>query len=215
MSDRRLAGAYPVNLLLTNLPCLVVGGGEVAARKAAGLLAVGARVTVVAPVAVAAIRDDARVRWHQRPYRRGEVASYRLAIACTGDPEVNAQVHRDADAAGVFVNSADDPERCTFTVPAVVRRGPLQVAISTGGTSPAVARWLRRKLERELGEEVEALLWVAADVRAEARAALGTSEIPGWDEALDDEELLFLARTDPDEARARIRRRLGLLEVTS
>src|SRR5690606_36213874 len=173
---RRLAGAYPVNLLLTNLPCLVVGGGEVAARKAAGLLAAGARVTVVAPVAVAAIRDDARVRWHQRPYRRGAVASYRLATARPGDPEVNAQVHRDADAAGVFVNSADDPERCTFTVPAVVRRGPLQVAISTGGTSPAVARWLRRKLERELGEEVEALLWVAADVRAEARAALGTSE---------------------------------------
>jgi precorrin-2 dehydrogenase / sirohydrochlorin ferrochelatase len=208
-----VTSSYPVNLVLTNLSCLVVGGGTVAARKVEGLLAAGARVTVVAPEAVPALTGDPRVRWHQRPYRRGEVASYRLAVAATGDPAVNGQVHRDADAAGIFVNSADDPERCTFTLPAVVRRGQLQVTVSTAGHSPAVARWLRRRIERELGDGIEGLLAIAGEVRAEARAAFGTSELPAWDEALDDEELLGLVTIDPAAARDRLRRRLGLLEV--
>lgn len=208
-----VASSYPVNLVLTNLSCLVVGAGMVAARKIEGLLAAGANVTVVSPEAVPEIADNPAVRWHQRPYRRGEVASYRLAIAATGDPVVNGQVHRDADAAGVFVNSADDPDRCTFTLPSVVRRGPLQVTVSTAGHSPAVARWLRRRIERELGEELEQLVRIAAEVRAAARARLGTSELPEWDDALDDEELLDLVAHDPDAARERLRRRLGLQEV--
>ena len=100
-------------------------------------------MSVVAPVAVDEIADNPRVRWHERPYRRGEVASYRLAVTATGDPSVDGQVHWDAEAAGVWLNSADDPERCSFTLPAVSRHDDLQITVSTNGHSPAVAAWLR------------------------------------------------------------------------
>ena len=129
---------YPVNLDLSGRSVLVVGAGAVAARKVQGLIAAGARVTVVAPEAVSELAEasaNGAIRWQQRTYRRGEVASYRLAVAATGDPDVNGQVHWDAEAAGVWLNAADDPDRCSFTLPAVVRRGDLQVP-----SPPTVAR---------------------------------------------------------------------------
>lgn len=207
--------AYAVNLDLTGRPVLVVGGGPVAARKIAGLLRAGAIVTAVAPEAVAEIADDPDVRWFPRPYQRGEIASYRLGITATDDPEVNAQVAADADTAGVFVNSADDPENCSFTLPAVARHGDLQVAISTNGRSPGLARWLRRRYERELSGGYDQLLDLLAETRAEARAAFGTSEISGWDDALD-ADLLGLVRSGRIEAaRAMLRESLGLTDVPS
>ncbi|GJM38613.1 MAG: precorrin-2 oxidase [Acidimicrobiales bacterium] len=186
--------AYAVNLDLTGRPVLVVGGGRVASRKIAGLLRAGAVVTVVAPDAIPEISDDPDVRWYARPYQRGEVASYRLAITATDDADVNAQVAADAETAGVFVNSADDPENCSFTLPAVARHGDVQVAISTNGRSPALARWLRKRHERELSAGYDQLLDLLAEVRAEVRAIRGTSEIPGWDDALD-ADLLGLVRS--------------------
>lgn len=189
-----MSGPYAVNLDLGGRPVLVVGGGPVAARKVSGLLRAGATVTVVSPDAVTEIADDPDVRWFARPYQRGEVASYRLAITATNDPEVNAQVATDADTAGVFVNSADDPANCTFTLPAVARRGDVQLAISTNGRSPALARWLRKRYERELSAGYDQLLDLLAEVRAEVRAIRGTSEIAGWDDALD-ADLLGLVRS--------------------
>jgi siroheme synthase-like protein len=209
------AGRYPVNLDLAGRPVLVVGGGQVASRKVAGLLEAGAVVSVVSPRAVAEIVDDPDVRWYSREYQRGEVASYRLAIAATDDPEVNALVAADGERSGVFVNSADDPSNCSFTLPAVARSGDVQVAISTSGRSPALARWLRRRLERELRSGYDQLLDLLAEVRAEARQAFGTSEVHGWDAALDD-GLLDLVRTGQIEtARADLRGRLGLMSVPS
>lgn len=202
---------FPVNLILAGQPVLVVGGGPVAARKAEALVAAGARVSVVAPTAVPSIVADEHIRWHERPYRRGEVASYRLAVTATSDPAVNAQVARDGAAAGVFVNSADDPANCTFTLPSVVRRGDLQVAVSTNGRSPALSRWVRRQLEHVIGGEFEALLDVVADVRAEVAAAHGTTEVPGWDGALDDTLLAMVRSGDLEGARARLRAALGLV----
>ena len=201
---------FPVNLNLAQKPVLVVGGGDVAARKVAGLVRAQARVTVVAPAAVAEIADDPDVRWQRRPYRRGEAASYRLVVTATDDPAVNAQVHHDAEAANVFVNAADDPANCTFTLPAVVRRGNLQIAVSTNGRSPALASWLRRRLDRDLGSGYCALLDLAAEVRAEAKAVHGTSEVSGWDEALDDGLLELVQAGRTGEARARLRGCLGL-----
>lgn len=210
-----MSAAYAVNLDLTGRPVLVVGGGPVAARKIAGLLRAGAIVTAVAPEAVGEIADDPDVRWFARPYQRGEIASYRLGITATDDPEVNAQVAADADTAGVFVNSADDPENCSFTLPAVARHGDLQVAISTNGRSPGLARWLRRRYERELSGGYDQLLDLLAETRAEARAAFGTSEISGWDDALD-ADLLGLVRSGRIEAaRAMLRESLGLTDVPS
>jgi precorrin-2 dehydrogenase/sirohydrochlorin ferrochelatase len=201
---------YPVNLDLAGRKVLVVGAGPVAARKVAGLLRAGAAVSVVAPEAVAEIAEDPDVRWHQRPYRRGEVASYRLAITATDDPAVNRQVARDGEAANVLVNSADDPANCSFILPAVVRRGDLQLTVSTNGRSPAFASWARRRLEQTFTDTHARLLDLLDEVRTEVRAVHGTSELPGWDAAIDDDLIGLIDTGDVDEARARVRASLGL-----
>jgi siroheme synthase-like protein len=201
---------YPVNIVLSGQRCLVVGGGPVAARKAAGLLAAGARVVVVAPDAVAPLRDDDRVQWYDRPYQRGEVAAYRLAIAATGDPDVDGQVYRDAEAAGVLVNSADDPEHCRFTLPAIARHGDVQLTASTNGRSPALATWLRRRLDALLDDALLALLDLLAEARADLHRDGRTSDIAGWQEALDDGLLDLVRSGDLDNARRRLEHHLGL-----
>ncbi|MED6327465.1 MAG: bifunctional precorrin-2 dehydrogenase/sirohydrochlorin ferrochelatase [Actinomycetota bacterium] len=201
---------YPVNLDLAGRRALVVGGGTVAARKVHGLLAAGADVTVVAPEVVDEIADNHRVRWHQRPYRRGEVAFYRLAISATGDPAVDGQVYWDAEAADVWLNSADDPQHCSFTLPAVTSRNDLQVTVSTNGRSPAVAAWLRRTIDAAVGPEHATVVSLAAEVRAELRAATGTSESPGWVDALDDDLVDLVRVGDLEAARRRLRTAVGL-----
>jgi precorrin-2 dehydrogenase/sirohydrochlorin ferrochelatase len=205
-----MSAPYAVNLDLRGLSVLVVGGGPVAARKVSGLLRSGAVVSVVAPTTVPEISEDPDVRWFERPYQRGEIASYRLGITATNDTAVNARVAADADTAGIFVNSADDPDNCSFTLPAVARQGDVQVAISTNGRSPALARWLRRQYERELSAGYDQLLDLLAEVRAETRSLLGTSEIKGWDDALD-ADLLGLVRSGRiEDARAMLRDSLRL-----
>jgi precorrin-2 dehydrogenase/sirohydrochlorin ferrochelatase len=206
---------YPVNVDLAGRRVIVVGAGPVAARKVAGLLRAGAAVTVVAPEAVAEIAEDPDVRWHRREYRRGEVASYRLAITATNDPSVNRQVARDGEAANVLVNSADDPANCSFTLPAVVRRGDLTVAVSTNGRSPAFAAWARRRLEQTFTDTHAAVLDVLAGVRDEMRLANGTSEVPEWEVAIDDELFDLVAAGDIATARARVRQVLGLEGASS
>ena len=204
---------YAVNLELTGQRVLVVGGGPVAARKVTGLLQAGAVVTVVAPDAVPELADDPDVRWHPRDYRRGEAASYRLVFTATDDPEVNAQVARDCRAANVFVNSADDPANCTFTLPSVVQRGNLRLAVSTNGRSPAFAAWLRQRLEHDYTDTHARVVDLLGEVRSEARARFGTSELPGWATVLDDDLVATVAAGRDDEARARVRSALGLAEA--
>ena len=133
---------YPVNLVLAGRSCLVVGGGPVAARKVEGLLAAGAHVHVVATSVGPAVRACTGATWDERAYRPGEASDYRLVVVATDDAEVNRQVALDAEGAGVWVNAADDPGSCSFMLPSVVRRGPITLAVSTGGRSPALARWL-------------------------------------------------------------------------
>lgn len=159
---------YPVGLLIARQPCLVVGGGPVAARKIEGLARADAQVTVVAPRVdpdVERIASERDVAVERRPYRRGEAASYRLVFAATGIPEVDATVAADADAARVWVNSADDPAHCTFLLPAIHRDGSVTVAVSTGGASPALATWLRSQIAQALGERLGELAEVIADAR--------------------------------------------------
>ena len=201
---------YPVNLCLAGQPVLVVGGGPVAARKVEALLQAGARVTVVAPAAGRAIAGRPGVTWHRRRYQSPEAGSYRLVITATNDPAVNARVAGDCEAANVFVNSADDPANCTFTLPSVARRADLQVAVSTNGRSPALARWLRKRIEREIDSGYATLLELLAEARAEAKTAFGTSEIRGWDAALDSGLLELVRVGRVDEARSVLRGHLGL-----
>lgn len=206
---------YPVVLDLRERRALVVGGGPVGARKVEGLLVAGAEVTVVAPEAVAEIANDPDVRWHRREYRRGEVASYRVAITATDDPAVNRQVARDGEAANVFVNSADDPSNCAFILPSVVTRGDLQIAVSTNGRSPAMARWARRHLETLFTDVHARTLDLLSEVRDELRSTRGTSEVAGWDDVIDDELFELVALDRLDEARHRVRTAVGLEGVTS
>jgi len=171
--------------------CLVVGGGRVAARKIASLLECGAAVTVVAPEvhealgllaqagAIAAI-DGQPLDVQLRPYRRGEAADYRLVVTATGDREVDALVHEDAEEAGVWVNSADDPAHCSFVLPAVWRAGPVSVAVSTGGSSPALAVWLRERLGELLGPELETLAGLIEETRRRLQAEGRSTEEVDW-----------------------------------
>jgi precorrin-2 dehydrogenase/sirohydrochlorin ferrochelatase len=192
---------YPVNLVLDGRRCLVVGGGVIALRKAEGLLACGAEVTVVAPAVDDRLRALPGVTVEERPYRRGEVAAYRLAIAATDSPEANAAVFADGEAAGVWVNGADDPVNCSFTLPSVLRRGPLMVTVSTGGRSPALSRWLRRRLEAEIGPEFEVLLDLLASERERLQAEGRSTEGPGWQNALDSDMLGLIRTGDITSAR--------------
>ncbi|MCG6964032.1 MAG: siroheme synthase CysG [Acidobacteria bacterium] len=147
---------FPVMLQVHGRRCLVVGGGGVALRKVQALAAEGALVTVVAPDVVPAIERlaaEGAVELDLRRYSAGEAAGFRLVIAATDDREVNRRVFEDGDAAGVWVNVADDPELCSFHLPGRVRRGGLEVDVSSGGDAPFVVRRLRRLLETRLGPE--------------------------------------------------------------
>jgi siroheme synthase-like protein len=198
---------YPVNLVVDGRPCLVVGGGRVAVGKVRGLLEAGARVTVVAPEldpALAALAAEG-VTIERRVYRRGEVAGYRFAVAATGDPEVNQAVYDDGEAAGVWVNAADDPERCSAILPARVRQGRLTVTISTGGHSPAVASWLRERLAAELGPEYDQLIGLLGEARKEVQAqGLGTEALD-WRRALDSGILDLVRAGRLEAAKERLR----------
>lgn len=202
--------SYPVHLDLRGRRVLVVGAGSVAARKVERLVPAGAAVTVVAPTAVPAIAERDDVRWHRRPYQQGEVAGYRLAFTCTGASEVDTQVFADGEASGVWVNSADDIDHCSFILPAVARRGPLSVSICTQGTTPALASWLRGRFQRELDDGTAELARLLSASRAELRAATGSSEHPGWQEALDDGLLDAVRAGNNAWAQQRLRTALGL-----
>jgi precorrin-2 dehydrogenase / sirohydrochlorin ferrochelatase len=137
---------YPVFLDLHDRPVLVVGAGPVALRKTRGLLEAGARVTVVAPDALAEFAD-LPVRVIRRPFRASDLTGAVLVFAATGDRQLNHRIGIAAKGKGVFANIADSAEECAFVVPARVNRGDVQIAISTGGKSPRVSADLRRKLD--------------------------------------------------------------------
>lgn len=204
-----IAESYPVHLIVADKPCLVVGAGNVALRKTAGLVAAGAQVTVVGPQ-VHPDFADLPVSINERAYRAGEVADYWLVIACTDDAAVNRQVYVDGEEAGVWVNSADDPANCSWILPSVTRRGDLTITASTNGRSPAMASWLRRLFETEFDERYLDLLDLLAEVRAETRAHFGTSEVAGWGEALDGSVFDLVAAGRQAEARCELRNALGL-----
>jgi siroheme synthase-like protein len=179
---------YPVNLLVAGRRCVVVGAGRIAARKIAGLLDAGAAVHVVAPDLgdeVRAWRDAGRVTVAERPFDATDLDGAWLATAATPDPAVNAAVYEAGEARRVFVNAADDPAHCSFTLMSVVRQGDLVVTIGTGGRSPALATYLKDHVATEMGPEWGALLDLLAEEREAARAAGVSTESLDWRQALD------------------------------
>jgi precorrin-2 dehydrogenase/sirohydrochlorin ferrochelatase len=155
--------------------CLVVGGGPVAVEKAGGLLACGAHVTLVAPRIDAACAS-LELEWRARRYRRGDLKGMFLVMAATSERETNARVHRDAEARGMLCNVADDPELCNFILPAVHREGPITVAVSTGGASPALAKRLRSQIAELVGPGHAALALELEALRPEVKRRFATYE---------------------------------------
>jgi len=207
---------YPVYLDLRDRPVVVIGGGTVALGKVKGLLEAGARVTVVSPELhpeLAALARDGRVRHLPREYRPGDLEGYVLAFVATDDRAVNAQVAREGKERRVWVNAVDDPPNCDFIMPAVVRKGNITIAISTGGGSPAAARKLREELERLLGDEYALMLEVASEVRQELRSRGLMVDPETWNRALDETLLSLLRQGRREEARERLRRSLLAAEA--
>ncbi len=147
-----MADLFPLFLKLEGRRCVLVGAGTIARQKLGSLLDTGADVQIIAPDAAGEIRQLAqsgRIRWMQAEFNASHLDGALLVIAATGSPEVNSEVYRAARKRGVLCNSVDEPERCDFYYPAVVRRGDLQIAISTAGKSPALAQRIRRELEEQ------------------------------------------------------------------
>lgn len=166
---------YPIMMEIRGRRCLVVGGGAVAARKVDALLGAGGSVVVVSPqlhAELQALRDQRLIEHLNREYRSEDLDGTVLVFAATDNPEVNRTVCSEAKTRGVSVNSVTQPEEGTFIVPAMIHRGELTVAISTGGVSPALAQRLRRVLEEELGQEYEDLLCLLQGIRPKILQAI-------------------------------------------
>ena len=165
---------FPIFLKLTGRRCVVVGAGHLAESKIASLRAADAAVTVIAPQASASIAEQAaagELTLHSRPYRQGDLAGAFLVVAATNAPAVNRAVFAEATATGVLCNAVDDPPFCDFYFPSVVRRGDLQIAISTAGNSPALAQQLRKDLNEQLPLDLGDWLADLGNLRREVVAA--------------------------------------------
>lgn len=198
---------YPANLVLRGRRVLVVGAGAIAARKVEGLLACGADVVVVAQSVGEGIRRLAGtgvVRLHERAYRPSDLDEAWLAVTATDDPAVNRAVFDDGESRRIWVNAADDPASCSFTLPSVVRQGPIMVTVATGGHSPALATWLRRHVADELGPEYAQLALLLAEARSELQAAGRTTEGLNWLSAIDSGMLEMIRLGDVGRAKERL-----------
>jgi uroporphyrin-III C-methyltransferase / precorrin-2 dehydrogenase / sirohydrochlorin ferrochelatase len=171
MTAPKDAALFPAFLDLRERSVVVVGGGDVATRKVQALLRSGARVTVVAPIVgdlLTAQVHEGKVAHHVKRFDESDLHGARMVVAATNDPMVNENIGRAASDLGILVNVADDPALSTFLMGAAVERGPVQVAISTSGTSPALARRLRARIEGAVPEGFGTLAALAGRFRAEA-----------------------------------------------
>jgi siroheme synthase-like protein len=206
-----MSAYYPVFLDLTDGPVLVIGGGPVAEGKVEGLLAAGANVTVVCPTVTPRLAGwvaAGRIEHLARAYHAGDLAGRRLALVATDDPAVSGAVAAEGRERGIWVNAADEPARCDFILPAVIRRGRLVVAVSTGGASPAAARAIREELEGYLTEDHAVLVEMAADVREDLRRRAVSPGPARWRGALDAGLRRLIADKRYRQARARLARNL-------
>jgi precorrin-2 dehydrogenase/sirohydrochlorin ferrochelatase len=198
----------PAALLLEGRACLVVGAGAVAARKVLALLGAGAVVSVVAPTGsseMQTLEREGRISWRRRPFETADLIGVALVITATGNKYVDTLVHDSAQRVGTWVNSADDPDNCDFYLTANVRRGPVSVAVSTGGLSPALASYLRRRLELELEPELSTLAEVLGAIRDELHSAGQSTEHLPWTNVVDDELVELAVRGDWTGVERRVR----------
>jgi precorrin-2 dehydrogenase / sirohydrochlorin ferrochelatase len=168
---------YIACLRLEGRNCLVVGGGEIGLEKVEGLLACNGRVTLVAPEANDALRayaDEGSITWVERPYESSDLEGKFMAIAATNDTDVNIAVYEDAERRAMLVNVVDVPSLCNFILPAIVRTGPLAIAISTAGASPALAKRIKAEISESFGEPYARLAVILNEARGWAKGNLPT-----------------------------------------
>jgi len=168
---------YIACLKLSGRRCLVVGGGDIGLEKVEGLLACDATVTLVAPDAIEPLQQlaaEGSIGWEQREYETADLEGTFMAIACTNDTDVNIAVFDDAERRAMLVNIVDVPPLCNFILPAIVRTGPLAIAISTAGASPALAKRMKREVSELFGEEYARLAIMLNDARGWAKGTLPT-----------------------------------------
>ncbi|MHB1809075.1 MAG: precorrin-2 dehydrogenase/sirohydrochlorin ferrochelatase family protein [Solirubrobacteraceae bacterium] len=171
---------YIACLKLDGRRAVVVGGGEIGLEKVEGLLACSAQVTLIAPEAVAELRELAQegsIAWEPRPYAgESDLEGALIAVAATGDTDVNIAVYEDGERRAMLVNVVDVPPLCNFILPAIVRTGALAIAISTAGASPALAKRMKREIAAMFGEPYAELAALLAEARGWAKATLPTYE---------------------------------------
>ena len=168
---------YIACLRLTGRRCVVVGGGEIGLEKVEGLLACDGRVVLVAPEAgpeLERLAAESSIEWEAREYRSEDLERTFIAIAATGDTDVNIRVYDDAEQRAMLVNVVDVPPLCNFILPAIVRTGPLAIAISTAGASPALAKRIKREIAETYGPEHARLAELLNEVRGWAKGTLPT-----------------------------------------
>ncbi len=199
-------GYYPMFLNIGGRRCVVVGGGRVALRKVKALLEHGASIEVISPDLCPELNklvETGEVKVLRRHYQPGDLQKALIAVAATDNSDINQQVIKEAHDKSVLVNVANDTEHSDFIVPSYLRRGGMTIAVSTAGKSPALARKIRARLEKEFGEEYISLVNLIGEVRAEVRQQGIKVSNDDWQEALDLDLMLdLLKRGDSQKAKA-------------
>ncbi len=207
---------YPIFVELQDKPCVVIGGGREAQRKAEGLLGAGAKVTVVSPKLTRPLQKmlaDGEIDCIQREYQEGDIDPFHIVMVATDDGAVNNEVSAEGRRKRIWVNAADDIPNCDFILPSVIRRGAITLAASTGGGSPALARRLREELEAYLTEEMPALADLMKEVRGDLRSRAIVPEPQAWQDAIDEDLRVLLAQRKYRQAKTRLLKSLGAEEL--
>jgi siroheme synthase-like protein len=205
-------GYYPIFLEMKDRRCVVIGGGAVAERKVEGLVAVGANITVISPAITDGLRGllaQGAIRHVAREYRAGDRAGYDLVFVATDNSEINAAVSDEARSLRIWVNSADDPDHCDFILPAMIRRGDLAVAVSTGGVSPAVTRAVREELDEYFTADYARFVQIAGEVRRELQEKSVSPGADSWNRALQGDFRRLIREGRPVQAKALLLETLG------
>ncbi|NMA67902.1 MAG: bifunctional precorrin-2 dehydrogenase/sirohydrochlorin ferrochelatase [Desulfitobacterium sp.] len=196
---------YPIYVNLENKPVLVVGGGKVALRKVKTLIEHGALVRIVSPKILPELKklvDDSNCIWQEKKYSSDDIQDAIIIFSCTEIEELNQRVAEDAAEACRLVNVVDDPEKCTFILPSIMSQGDLKIAVSTSGSSPFVAKQIRKKLEAEFGEEYKEYLALLKSWRKEVKEKMTNEQKEKfWERVTDGEVLELIKNNQLDEAK--------------
>ena len=206
-------GYYPICLDMRGKRCLVIGGGPVAERKVDGLLGAEAIVTVISPSITERLRRwraEGKLRHVERLCQSGDLEGYNLVFVATDDKEISAMVAKKGHERRVWVNAADDPAHCDFILPAVLRRGQLLVAITTGSLSPALSRAIREELEAYFTEDYGTLAEIVGEVRRELTGRSTSPSAEAWRRALNGDLRRLIQEGKQQEARAYLLKQLGV-----